>query len=201
MPWCSNPQSLAPKPFPSVLTTPQRRWLVNPHIDYQLNDNNTLSLRYLFTHADIRDAGIGGFDLISRGYHLQFNLQHRADRGDGGARRNRERDTLSVLTGTSNQTDCQHHRARRFRCWDRSTAAARPPTHGSDRRTASNCRTIRRSCTERIPGDSACGCAARQTTVSSPLNFNGTFTFSGGLAPAIGCQQSAGSESAGASRS
>ncbi len=46
-----DPQSLAPKPFTSVLTAPQRRWLLGPHVDYRLNDNNTLTLRYLFTKA------------------------------------------------------------------------------------------------------------------------------------------------------
>ena len=57
-------------PFSSVLTTPPRHWLVGPHVDYQLNDHNTLAFRYLWTHADVRDAGIGSFDSISRGYHL-----------------------------------------------------------------------------------------------------------------------------------
>jgi len=62
-------------PFSSVLTTPQRHWLLGPHVDYQWNDHNTLALRYLWTHADIRDAGIGNFDLISRGYHLVNTFQ------------------------------------------------------------------------------------------------------------------------------
>ena len=40
-------------------------------MDYQLNENNTLSLRYTFTKSDINDFGIGGFDLSSRGYRVQ----------------------------------------------------------------------------------------------------------------------------------
>jgi len=40
-----------------------------PHIDYQLNTNIYLSLRYTLTRATLHDAGIGGFDLISRGYY------------------------------------------------------------------------------------------------------------------------------------
>jgi hypothetical protein len=31
--------------------------------------------RYGITHSDVRDNGIGGFDLISRGYHSQFTNQ------------------------------------------------------------------------------------------------------------------------------
>ena len=61
--------SYNPQPFSSVFNVKQRHWLVGPHVDYQLSPNNTLSLRYLWTHADIPDAGIGSFDLISRGYH------------------------------------------------------------------------------------------------------------------------------------
>jgi hypothetical protein len=64
-----DPSTLQPEPLSTILKTPQRHWLVGPHVDYQLDSNNTLALRYLFTRAAITDAGIGSFDLISRGYH------------------------------------------------------------------------------------------------------------------------------------
>ncbi len=70
-----NPTSLAPEAFSTVLKTPQRHSLVGPHVDFQLNETNTLSLRYLYTRADIRDAGIGSFDLISRGSHILNTFQ------------------------------------------------------------------------------------------------------------------------------
>jgi hypothetical protein len=70
-----NPQTLATAPFNEVHTTPQRFTRLNPRVDYQLNDKNTLVLAYDFTHSDIRDAGIGAFDLISRGYHVQYTDQ------------------------------------------------------------------------------------------------------------------------------
>ena len=70
-----DPQTLAAMPFNSVLTTPQRFTRINPRVDYQLNPNNTLTVAYDFTHSDIRDAGIGGFDLISRGYHVTYTDQ------------------------------------------------------------------------------------------------------------------------------
>jgi hypothetical protein len=70
-----DPQTLGPVPFTSVLTTPQRFARINPRVDYQLNQNNTLTVAYDFTHSDIRDGGIGGFDLISRGYHVQYTDQ------------------------------------------------------------------------------------------------------------------------------
>ena len=52
-----------------MLKAPQRHWRFGPHVDYQLGANNYLSLRYTLTRATIQDAGIGGFDLISRGYY------------------------------------------------------------------------------------------------------------------------------------
>jgi hypothetical protein len=61
--------SQLPTPFSSVIKTPQRHILIGPHVDYQLNQNNTLGLRYLYTRADIKDGAIGSFDLISRGIH------------------------------------------------------------------------------------------------------------------------------------
>ena len=45
-------------------------------MDYQLTPNNTLSFRYGYSHSDIQDAGIGSFNLVSRGYHTQNDHQH-----------------------------------------------------------------------------------------------------------------------------
>src|SRR5260221_7952073 len=70
-----DPQTLVAAPFTSVLTTPQRFTRLNPRVDYQLNQNNTLSVAYDFTHSDIRDAGIGAFNLISQGYHVRYTDQ------------------------------------------------------------------------------------------------------------------------------
>src|SRR5262249_27207941 len=60
----------AVKPLTDPPKTPQRRISVNPRVDYQLNDRNTLTLRYVYLHSDVRDAGLGGFNLASRGYHV-----------------------------------------------------------------------------------------------------------------------------------
>jgi hypothetical protein len=55
-------------PFTAVSKTPQRRFRISPRMDYQLNQNNTFSLRYTYTGSEIQDFGIGGFNLVSRGY-------------------------------------------------------------------------------------------------------------------------------------
>src|SRR3989441_5132938 len=54
-------------PFTDVFRIPQRRFGINPRMDYQLSPNNTLTVRYGLMHVDIPSAGVGGFNLISRG--------------------------------------------------------------------------------------------------------------------------------------
>jgi hypothetical protein len=68
-------QTLVVAPFNSVIVTPQRFTRINPRMDYQLNQNNTLTVAYDFTHSDARDAGIGAFNLISEGYHQRYTDQ------------------------------------------------------------------------------------------------------------------------------
>ena len=70
-----DPQTLTTVPFNELHTTPQRFTRLNPRVDYRLDDKNTLVLAYDFTHSNIQDAGIGAFDLISRGYHVQYTDQ------------------------------------------------------------------------------------------------------------------------------
>lgn len=69
-----DPASQNATAFSSVITTPQRHILIGPHVDYTLNENNTLGVRYLYTRAEITDGGIGSFDLISRGIHFLHNF-------------------------------------------------------------------------------------------------------------------------------
>jgi hypothetical protein len=70
-----DPQTLAVQPFASVITTPGRFTNISPRVDWQIGEKHTLMLRYGITHSDVRDNGIGAFDLTSRGYHSQFTNQ------------------------------------------------------------------------------------------------------------------------------
>src|ERR1700693_220112 len=70
-----NPNTFAVTPFNSVFEAPQNRLRISPRLDYQLNKNNTLTLRYGFTRNDIQDQGIGNFNLATRGVHA-LNTDH-----------------------------------------------------------------------------------------------------------------------------
>ena len=56
-------------PYTATPKIPQIRLMVNPRADFQLTPSNTLTVRYVFSDATIQDSGVGGFNLLSRGYH------------------------------------------------------------------------------------------------------------------------------------
>lgn len=64
-----DPRTLAVTPFTATPVAELRRTVVSPRVDVQLNQNHTLSLRYSYNRDIVRNAGTGGFNLESRGYH------------------------------------------------------------------------------------------------------------------------------------
>ena len=48
--------------------TPRRFTIFSPRVDYALNPNNTLIVRYNYNHSDLKNNGVGGFSLPERGY-------------------------------------------------------------------------------------------------------------------------------------
>src|SRR5215213_9214319 len=70
-----DPQTLAVTQITDTPVTPQKRFGINPRLDYQANQKNTFVFRYSFTHSDIQNAGIGGFNLLSRAYET-LNANH-----------------------------------------------------------------------------------------------------------------------------
>jgi hypothetical protein len=63
-----SPSDLAITPYNSVFKAPQNRLRISPRIDYQLSQNNTLTVRYGYTRNDAQDQGIGTTALVTRGY-------------------------------------------------------------------------------------------------------------------------------------
>ena len=64
-----NPTTLQPAAFNSVFQAPQNRFRISPRLDYQLSQNNTLTVRYGYTRNDLQDQGVGNLSLLSRAIH------------------------------------------------------------------------------------------------------------------------------------
>jgi hypothetical protein len=178
-----DPQTLMQNSLLNNFRTIQRRTRISPRIDYQVNGNNTLTFRYDTTHSDIKGAGVGGFNLISRGYRVHNSPI-----------------TVQVIEttvhgSTVNETRFQYHHHPTEE-WSNS-ASPELQVLGSfasggsqighnlnvanDFELQNNTTTIHGAHTWRF------GMRARRQALDSvaPQNFNGTFTFSGGAAPAL----------------
>src|SRR6185503_1000703 len=60
-----DPSTLSPISFNSTFPTPSKAWQVNPRIDYAINPNNTLVMRY-YHNSNTSVGGVGGFSLPSQ---------------------------------------------------------------------------------------------------------------------------------------
>ena len=178
-----DPATLATQPFASVVTVPGRFTNVSPRVDYQLNEANTLMFRYGITHSDVRDNGIGGFDLAARGYHSQFTNQTV-----------QAADTV-VLGTTINESRFQYYRAASQELANTSGPAIQVLGAFNDGgsqfgRTFDTQNSYEfQNNTSRLHKAHALRFGVRlrgQTDDSvSPQNFNGTFTFGGGAVSSI----------------
>jgi hypothetical protein len=178
-----SPSTLTASPFFQNTTTPQHRLIASPRIDYSLNPNNTLVVRYSTTKYGIEDAGIGSFDLPTRGYHNDYLSQT-------------VQATETAVLGTNiNETRFQYYRAAY-----QLTANSTDPTimvlnsfndgastvgHTSDQQNyfeLQNYTTISKKTHQIKFGVRMRGQTDNNT---SPTNFGGTYTFAGGLAPEL----------------
>ena len=178
-----DPHTLDSVPFTDTVTAIQRRWMVSPRIDYQLNDANTLSVRYSYVHTAVQEAGIGGFNLESRG-DRRGNTYHTAQLIE-----------TSVHGPLVNETRFQYYR------WSNDVLAnnlvpaiqvlgafnggGNPVGHAADLQNNYELQNY----TTWIHGAHTWKFGVRlraQTDDNvSPQNFLGTFTFSGALAPVL----------------
>jgi outer membrane receptor protein involved in Fe transport len=54
--------------FQQAVLAPLKAAEFSPRIDFQINQNNTLVARYFYESSEMTNAGLGGFDLLSRAY-------------------------------------------------------------------------------------------------------------------------------------
>jgi hypothetical protein len=67
--------ALNPVPFNQVVFQPRRFITFSPRFDYAINPNNTLIVRYSYSHFSLQNAGVGNFSLPSRAFNTA-NTQH-----------------------------------------------------------------------------------------------------------------------------
>ncbi|HLK65942.1 MAG TPA: carboxypeptidase regulatory-like domain-containing protein [Bryobacteraceae bacterium] len=179
-----NPQTFAIDPFNSVITTAGRYTRATPRVDYQLSPNHTLMFRYGVTRAGAQDAGIGGFDLISRGYATHY-LNQTVQAAE-----------TAVLGSSINETRFQYYRSA-----SQFTANTLAPavqvlgafngggaTNGGIADTQNSFELQNYTSGIHHSHSWKFGVRLRGQTDDSvaPQNFNGTFTFGGdGLGPAL----------------
>ena len=176
--------SLLASPFSQAVVTPMTRLSVSPRVDYQLNPNNTLIFRYHLSRADSEGQGIGQFTMPSRATNTE------------------DREHLFQLTETAvlgaravNETRFQYGRTRLNQMGDNSQAAlnvlesfnsggALIGQSGSkeDRYEIQNYTSLNMG---RHLVKFGGRLRTDDTTDLSDQNFNGTFTFAGGLAPQL----------------
>ena len=177
-----NPAFVA-APFAENYVVRQRLTRVSPRVDYALNSNNTLSTRYGFTHADVPGTGIGNLDLPSRGYDYSYNNQ------------TAQITETAVLGAAVNESRFQFFRSAIERsafnsgpeiqvlgAFDDGGASVGKGFDTQNYYELQNYMTIAHR-THLVKF----GARLRGQTDDnfSPQNFNGTFTFGGGLAPLL----------------
>lgn len=64
--------NLTISPLNTGALVPQREVSFSPRLDFQINDNHSLSLRYRYDETDDKNRGVGGISLPERGYN--YNL-------------------------------------------------------------------------------------------------------------------------------
>ena len=171
-------------PSNGIFVATLSRVIVTPRVDIQLNANNTLSARYSYNRDDVQNAGVGALNLVSRGYHYQNPSQT-------------VQLTETAVIGTSiiNETRFQYFRPTdigqantpgyALQVLGAFNGGGNPIGHSTTNQNIYEVQNytsvLKRAHSMRF------GVRLRGAleTSNSPQNFNGTFTFSGGLAPQL----------------
>ena len=176
-----EPQTLVAAPFTGTLLSSLRRTGVTPRIDYQLSTNHTLTIRYSFNRDDVQNAGVGSLNLVSRGYHniadsQTVQLTETAVLGASVVNEARFQYYRPTILSEANSAGFALQVLGAF------NGGGAPIGHTTDTQNTYEFQNY----TSVIRGVHAWrfGVRLREATDfnTSPQNFGGTFTFSGGLA-------------------
>jgi hypothetical protein len=179
-----DPQTSASVTFTDTPLSELRRTGFTPRVDYQLSARNTLTVRYSYSRDIVRNAGVGGFNLIERGYH-----------NDARSQTVQLTETAVLNASVVNETRFQYFRPTTvsqantagyaIQVLGAFNSGGSPLGHSTN--TQNNYEV--QNYTSILHGAHTwrVGVRLRGTTETSvsPQNYNGTFTFSGGLAPEL----------------
>ena len=171
-------------PFTQVFRIPQRRLIVHPRIDYQLNANNTLTVRYGLHRSDIEDAGVGSFNLVSRGSHNHADM-HTAQITETAVLGTSVVNEMRFQFFRTDSTQIANDASPAILVLGAFTGGGAQIGHSLDRQN--NYEFQNYTSISRGRHAWRFGVRARGLTESNtaPQNFGGTFTFGGGLAPEL----------------
>lgn len=171
-------------PYTQVFTIPQRRIRVTPRVDDQITPGDTLSVRYVFTTADIQHSGVGSFNLVStgvrnRGHEQTLQIANTKVLGSNGVNETRFQFDRAIISNTSDNSAAQIDVLNSFVGGGAQVGAS---SNALDSYELQNYTTVAHGQhTWRF------GVRVRAATLDnvSPINFGGTFVFAGGLAPEL----------------
>jgi len=179
-----DPATLIAVPYTSADLSSLRRTIVTPRIDYQLTPKHTLSARYSYRRDIIKNAGVGALTLASAGFH-----------NDSRSQTLQLTETAMLNATTVNETRFQYYRPVTISAANSTGASLRvmgafiggASTVGSATDTQNSFELQNYTSILLHNHTFRFGVRLRGATEDSaaPQNFNGTFTFSGGLAPQL----------------
>jgi hypothetical protein len=179
-----QPQNLAVTPFSATPVSGLRRTGFTPRIDYQLSTNHTLTVRYSYNRDIVEDAGTGSLNLESRGYHYSapnqtVQITETAVLGATAVNETRFQYFRPETVSQANSTGYAIQVLGAF------NGGGNPLGRATD--TQNTYEFQNNTSIMRGPHSWRFGIRLRgaSETNTSPQNYNGTFTFSGGLAPEL----------------
>ncbi|MBA3257295.1 MAG: TonB-dependent receptor, partial [Pyrinomonadaceae bacterium] len=178
-------ENLSPLNVGFGVTVPRRNTTFSPRLDFQLNTNNTLIVRYSFSKSETQNAGVGGFSLPERAFNTAFK-QHTFQITE----------TAVLNASMINETRFQFTRQQSQNFGDNSI----PTLNVSSSFTSGGSQVGQTINTDQRwelqdflawqRGSHALKFGGRIRGVSisdiNPNNFGGTYTFTGGLVPELG---------------
>jgi len=175
---------LAISPFNSVFNVPQRRIIVSPRLDYQLDDNNRFSFLYRAEQANICDSGVGGLNLtsVSNYVHALSHTFQASETATVGAHLVNEARFQFFRIGSSTVPNTTASQVQVLGAFNGGGSQLGPLYDTQDNFEFQDYVTlIHRQHTFHF------GARVRETNESnvSRANFDGTFTFAGGFGPEL----------------